>query len=149
MIIDKGNLKSSDWNLLPCYLFTTSPHVVCPAMHTEQTPLANISYFAPLETLLEITRIVSPEKYIAGLLVNLRITSSQCIKKQGDFWGYFLASKMQIMKWEIRLIVFCSIKLITSNNYSPTNESLFCLLKLLTTDCESKRNWRGLPIKVR
>jgi len=24
------------------------PHVVCPAMHTEQTPLANTLYFAPL-----------------------------------------------------------------------------------------------------
>jgi len=33
------------------------PHVVCPAMHTEQTTVAKILYFAPLQMLLEITRI--------------------------------------------------------------------------------------------
>jgi len=38
------------------------------------------------------------------------------------------------MRREIRLIAICRIKLITSNDYSPTNKSLFRLLKLLTSD---------------
>jgi len=41
---------------------------------------------------------------------------------------------MQIMQRELRLIPICRIKLITSNNYSPTHKILFCLLKLLTSD---------------
>jgi hypothetical protein len=32
-------------------------------------------------------------------------------------------------------------KINNSNDYSPTNKRLFCLLKLLTTDFESKSNW--------
>jgi len=48
----------------------------------------------------------------------------------GDIFG----KQMQLMKIEIRLIAIGSIKLITSNDYSPTNKSLFCLLKLLTSD---------------
>jgi hypothetical protein len=31
-----------------------------------------------------------------------------------------------------KLIAICRIKLITKNHYSPTKESLFCWLKLLT-----------------
>jgi hypothetical protein len=34
-----------------------------------------------------MTRTVSIAKYIADLITYLRITSSQGIKKQGDFWG--------------------------------------------------------------
>jgi len=40
-------------------------------------------------------------------------------------------------------------KLIISNDYSPTNKSLFCQLKLLTTDCESKSNWGTSPVRMR
>jgi len=42
------------------------PHVVCPAMHTEQTPLANTSYFATVKTLVEVTHTVSIKKYFYG-----------------------------------------------------------------------------------
>jgi hypothetical protein len=48
-----------------------------------------------------------------------------------------------------RLIAIYRKKLITSNDYSPTNMSLFCLLKLLTTDCESKSNWGTSPFRIR
>jgi len=66
--------------------------------------------------------------------VFLRNTSSQGIKKQGDYWGLLQKKRMHLMRQEIRLIAICRIKLINSNNYSPTNKSLFCLLKLLTSD---------------
>ena len=62
-------------------------HVVCPAMHTEQTHLANIMYFTPLQTLLLSTRTLSIAKYIADLIFYLYNTSSQGIKKQCDFLG--------------------------------------------------------------
>jgi hypothetical protein len=62
-------------------------------MHTEQTPVANISYFAPFLTLLEITHILSTEKYIADLIVCLCNTSWRDIKKQGVL-GDFLAKKI-------------------------------------------------------
>ena len=105
------------------------PHVVFLAMHTEQMPLANTYYFAPLYTLLVITRNLSTASYIADLIVYLRNTSCQIIKKQGDFVEFF--AKIHLMKQEIGLTAICHIKLITNNYYSPTNKNLFCLLNLL------------------
>ena len=119
------------------------PHVVCLAMRTEQTPLPNI-----MGMLLEITHILSITKYIAYLIVYLRNTSTQRIMKQSDFWGYF-DKKLHLMRREMRLIAICRIKVITSHNYSPAKKSLFCLLKLLTTDCESKRNCGNSPVRMR
>jgi len=49
------------------------------------------------------------------------------------FFGTFWQKKVHSINREIGLIVFCRIKLIKNNDYSPTNKSLFCLLKLLTT----------------
>jgi len=63
--------------------------------------------------------------------------------------GTFLANKMQLVKRELRLTALCRIKLITSNNYSPTNKSLFCLLKLLTQNCKSKGNRGTSPDRMR
>jgi len=55
-----------------------------------------------------------------------------------------LAEGMQLMKSELRLIAIYHVKLITSNGYSPAHNSLFCLPKLLSSDCETKCNW-GIP----
>jgi hypothetical protein len=108
------------------------PHVVCPAMHTEQTPVAIISYFAPLYMLLEIIHIPTIANYRVELLVQLRNTTSQIIKKQGDFGGNFWQKKMQLMTREKLFVTICRIKLITIIDYSPTNKSDFCLMKQLT-----------------
>jgi len=88
-------------------------------------------------------------KYIADLILYLDGTSSQSIKKQGDYWGQFGQKKMHLMMREIHLIAICRIKLITIKDYSPTNKSLFCLLKLLTHNCESKCNWGTSLIGMR
>ena len=84
------------------------------------------------------------QSIFADLIVYLHNASLQGIKKQCDFGGLF-GKKMHLMKREIRLVAICRIKLITSNNYSPTKKSLFCLLKLLTTDCKSKGNCGTSP----
>jgi hypothetical protein len=72
MIIDKRNPEVLRVKPVTVPLVHHKPHVICPAMHTEQTPLGNIVYFAPISTLLVITRTVSLAKYIAGLIVCLR-----------------------------------------------------------------------------
>ena len=77
-----------------------SPLVVCPAMHTEQTPLGNILYFAPLYTLLVITRTISIAKCIADLIVYLRNTSSQLLRS-GVILGDIFGKQMQLMRREI------------------------------------------------
>ena len=63
-------------------------------------------------------------------------------------WGAF-GKKMYLILGAIQLVAICRIKLITSNDYSPTKNSPFCFLKLLTQTCESKSNWGIAPVRMR
>jgi len=56
---------------------------------------------------------------------------------------------MQLFRRELLLFAMCRIKLITSNDYSPTNKSLFCLLKLLTSDLWVEEQRGNLTSRIR
>jgi hypothetical protein len=63
--------------------------------------------------------------------------------------GDIFAEEMHLMMREVRLMAICCIKLITNNDYSPTNKSLFCWLKLLTTDLSVEEQLGNLTNRKR
>jgi hypothetical protein len=80
-----------------------------------------------------VTTLFVLQSTFADLIVNLRNTSSQVIKKQGDS-GHSFGKRNATYVAGNTIDRDLPYKINKNNDYSPTNSCLFSLLKLLTTD---------------
>jgi hypothetical protein len=148
MIIDKGNPKFFESNL---YSATCSPQAPCSlpcGAHKTNASRKHIVIRARWNATRANTKSYTA-KYTADLIVYYVTLYHELLRSRvisGDIFGKRNAT---YEAEKIRLIATCRIKLITSNDYSPTNKSLFCLLKLLTQTCDLKSNWGTSPARMR
>jgi len=81
-----------------CHSATCSPQAPCGLpcdAHRTNASRKHIVFRTPSDATRDNTKSCIA-KSIADLIVYLRNTSSQVVKKQGDFWGYFWQEKCNL-----------------------------------------------------